>query len=263
MSEAVNDYKKIQTVDGYENNINETKKKLQESDEEIIELGNEFDFDGFQVVRREFFAHTKEPSASFSNCKFYVNAACLSRFPEVDFVQALVNQETKILALRPCEENDRDAIMWCNSTKGKRKVKQITCKLFFAKIFTLMDWNPEHRYKLLGKVIHANGEYLIAFDLTSTEVYQRVFKEGEKPKTSRTPVFPVGWQDQFGLPYEEHRRSMQVNIFEGYAVYAIKDTKHKEIKDSDVTEISENSLLNGHSGGDVNEQGSIKHNSIS
>jgi hypothetical protein len=86
-----------------------------------------------------------------------------------------------------------------------------------------MDWNTDYRYKLLGKVIHANDEYLIAFDLSATEVYQRVFKDGEKPKTSRTPVFPEGWQNQFGLPFKEHRNSMQVNIFEGYAVYGIKE----------------------------------------
>ena len=28
-------------------------------DDEILELGDSFDFDGFQVVRREFFAHIK------------------------------------------------------------------------------------------------------------------------------------------------------------------------------------------------------------
>lgn len=106
----------------------------QQANDEIIELGDNFNFDGFQVVRREFFAHTREPSVSFTNCKFYVNAACISKFPDVDYVQALVNQEKKILALRPCNENDRDAIMWCNDTKGKKKAKQITCKLFFAKL---------------------------------------------------------------------------------------------------------------------------------
>ena len=87
-----------------------------------------------------------------------------------------------------------------------------------------MDWNPDYRYKLLGKLIHANGQYMIAFDLTATEVYQRIFPEGAKPKTSRTPVFPAGWQDQFGLPYTEHQQSMQINIFDGYAIYSIKDS---------------------------------------
>ena len=64
---------------------------------------------------------------------------------------------------------------------------------------------------------------MLAFDLSSTEVYQKTYVEGEKPKASRTPVFPSGWQNQFGLPFYEHRQSMQVNIFDGYAIYAIKD----------------------------------------
>ena len=190
---------------------------------DVIELGGEFDYDGYQVVRREFFAHTNEPSITFNNFKVYVNAACLGRFPSVDYVQVLVNSDSKILAIRPCREEERDAFTWCVPGSTRRKPRQITCRLFFAKVFSLMDWNTDYRYKLLGKIIHANDEYLIAFDLSATEVYQRVFKEGEKPKTSRTPVFPEGWQNQFGMPFKEHRNSMQVNIFEGYAVYSIKE----------------------------------------
>lgn len=191
--------------------------------DDLLEMGKSFDFDGFQVVRREFFAHLNEPSVSFNNCKFYVNSACLSKFPITDYVQVLVNRTTKILALRPCQEGERDSFLWCNNTKGKRKSRQVTCRLFFAKIVSLMDWNSDYRYKLIGKLIHANGEYLIAFDLTATEVYQRTFTADDKPKTSKTPVFPAHWQDQFGLPFIEHRKSMQVNIFDGYAIYAIKD----------------------------------------
>ena len=191
--------------------------------DELLEMGESFDFNGFQVVRREFFAHLNEPSVSFNNYKFYVNTACLSKFPETDHVQVLVNRNTKILALRPCAEGERDSFLWCNNSKGKRKPKQTTCKLFFAKIVSLMNWNPDYRYKLTGKLVHANGEYLIAFDLTATEVYKRTFPEGEKPKTSKIPVFPSEWQDQFGLPFKEHRQSMQINIFDGYAIYAIKD----------------------------------------
>ena len=72
---------------------------------------------------------------------------------------------------------------------------------------------------------------MIAFDLNATETYQRTFAEGAKPKTSRTPVFPAGWQDQFGLPYKEHQQSMQISIFDGYAIYSIKDTSSSEAAD--------------------------------
>ena len=100
----------------------------------------------------------------------------------------------------------------------------MTGKFFFAKLFELMDWNIDYRYKLLGKVIHANDEYLIVFDLNASEIYQRIAKDGGKPKTARTPVFPAGWKDQFGLPYREHQKSLQINIFDGYAIYGIKDS---------------------------------------
>lgn len=191
--------------------------------DELWEMDDSFDYNGFQVVRREFFAHINEPSISFNNYKFYVNTACLSRFPNTEYVQVLVNQETKILALRPCGDRDRDSFAWCRDSKGKRKPKQITCRIFFGKIMSLMGWNPDYRYKLLGKLIQANGEYLIAFDLNSTEVYQRTISEGVKSKTSRTPVYPASWQNHFGLPFEEHKKSLQVNLFSGYAVLSISD----------------------------------------
>ncbi len=191
--------------------------------DEVVVLGNNVDLNKFQVVRREFFAHLYEPAATFNDCKFYVNSACLARFPDVDYVQVLVNQETRTLALRPCEAGARDSFPWCHISKGKRKPKAITCKLFYAKIVSMLNWNPDDRHKLLGRLIHANGEYLLAFDLNAPETYPKVFVDGEKPKRSRVPRYPADWQNQFGLPYYEHRQSMQINIFDGYAVYAIKE----------------------------------------
>lgn len=179
-----------------------------------------FSYDGYQVVRGEYFAHLYEPSISFSRSKISLNTACLKRFPSIDYVQILVNSEENKLAVRPCSEDEKDSFLWCTS---KRKPKQITCRVFYAKIIDLMNWNSDYRYKLLGKLIKSGNEYLFIFDLTATEIYQRVMQEGEKSKTSRVPVFPAQWQNQFGLPVDEHRKQLQVNIFNGYTVFGIKD----------------------------------------
>ena len=188
-----------------------------------IEEYSDFSYDGFQVVRREFFAHIFEPSITFNNCKVGFNTACINKLSGVEYVQFLVNPDKQLLAVRPCKEEDRDSFMWCSVKGNKRKPRQSTCKMFFAKIVSLMGWNPDYRYKLIGKVIKSNEEYLIVFDLTSTEVYKRTITEDQKVKTSRVPVFPQEWQNQFGLPFEEHRKSLQVNIFDGYAVYGFKE----------------------------------------
>lgn len=181
-----------------------------------------FSYDGYQVVRGEFFAHTFEPSITFNDSKVYVNTACLNRMPTVEYIQILINQQTKKLVVRPCREDEKDSFRWCSNTT-KRRPKQITCRIFYAKLAEMMQWNPNYRYKLLGKMISANGEQLYIFDLKATEVYQRFREEGGKGKNGRTPIFPSEWQNQFGLPIEEHRKQLQINIFDGYTVFGIKD----------------------------------------
>ena len=133
---------------------------------DVIELSDDFDFEGYQVVRREFFAHTFEPSITFNNYKVYVNTACLNKFPHADCVHLLINRESRILALRPCAESARDAFAWCNTSGGRRKPRQVTGKFFFAKLFEMMEWNLDYRYKLLGKVIPAGAVIAGPFSVT-------------------------------------------------------------------------------------------------
>jgi hypothetical protein len=210
-------------------NVDSPVQEKTNQEDDVLELGNSFNLDRFQVVRREFFAHLREPAVTFTDCKFAVNMACLKKFSDTDYVQVLVNSQTKILALRPCHEDARDSYLWCSNTKGQRKPRMVTCRLFFAKIFSFMNWDPGYRYKLLGRVVHANDEYLLAFDLTATEVFQRVGPNGEKVKAGKSGVFPENWQDQFGMPYSEHKKSMQINIFDGYAVFAVTDPDRKKL----------------------------------
>lgn len=200
-------------------------KPTEEAEADVSETiqDNEFSYNGYQVVRREFFAHVYEPSITFNNCKVSFNTACLNRLPDVDYVQMLVNPGEKKLAVRPSSEDEKDSFLWCTNRHSKRKPRQISCRMFFAKVIQLMDWNPDYRYKMLGKLIQSGSEHLFIFDLTAAETYQRILNAGEKPKTSRTPVFPAEWKNQFGLPVEEHRKLLQVNIFEGYTVFGIKD----------------------------------------
>lgn len=188
-------------------------------------LDDNFDYEGYQVVRSEFFAHLREPSINFNNCRVYVNTACLRKLPETDYVQILVNPNTYKLAIRPCNEDDKDAFLWCNRKNGQLKPKYITCRVFFAKIAEMLNWNPDYRYKILGKLVKSDEDELLVFDLKATEIFRKIYREGERPKMSRTPVFPAEWKNQFGLSVEEHRKALQIDIFNGYAVFDLKESK--------------------------------------
>ena len=195
-------------------------------DIEIIE-DDSFSYEGFQVVRGEFFAHIYEPSFTFNGNKVSVNTACIKKLPNTEFVQILVNPEEKKLAVRPCTEDEKDSFRWCTANSKKRSPKQITCRVFYAKVVSLMDWNPYYRYKLLGKLIRSGGELLFVFDLTSPEIFMRTVKDDGKVKSSRTPTYPEEWKNQFGVPVAEHQHSLQINIFDGYAVFGIQESAEK------------------------------------
>jgi hypothetical protein len=186
-----------------------------------------FSYEGYQVVRGEYFAHINEPSITISDYKISFNSACIKKAPSVEYVQVLVNSEKKNLVIRPCGDDVKDSFSW---RTAKCKPKQITCRVFFALVVNLMNWNSDYRYKIIGKQIKSQGEYIFVFDLTSTEIYQRqnVCDENgnEKRKTMQRPVYPDDWKDQFGLPVDVHRKALQINIFDGYAVFGIKENKH-------------------------------------
>ncbi len=75
---------------------NETLIQSSSRDLQIIE-DDAFSYEGYQVVRGEFFAHTYEPSFTFNGNKVSVNTACIKKLPKTDFVQILVNPDEKNL----------------------------------------------------------------------------------------------------------------------------------------------------------------------
>ena len=180
----------------------------------------DFSYDGYQVVRAEFFAHLYEPSVTLNKETVSVNAACLRKLPDFEYVQFLVNPGEKKLAVKPCSEDMKDSFRWCTGDGKKRKPKKITCKIFFAKVMSLMDWDPRYRYKILGKLIRAKDDSLFVFDLSSAEAYHNRIK-GE-PDSTRSPHYPEEWKNQFGIPATEHQDIQQISIFDDYTVFRIE-----------------------------------------
>ena len=192
---------------------------------EIIDVEN-FDYEGFQIVRGEFFGHVFEPCIVFNNKKVYVNTACVRQFPDTDYVHIGVNAEKKLLIVKPVDESTKDSVRWIRE-KNRSKPKQISCLIFYAKVFTLMEWDFNNRYRLLGKLIRSKGEMFFLFDLKTPEIFIGKTVDG-KTKVSRTASYPDDWKNHFGLSVKEHQANLQVNIYNGYAFFAIEDKNTKE-----------------------------------
>ena len=199
-----------------------------EDSNEILEIDS-FDYEGYQVARGEFFAHLREPGITFSRNKVFVNSACLAKRQDTEYIQILVNPEDKMLIVRPCLEEEKDSFRWTTGGK-KRTPRHITCKVFYAKVFSMMNWDPEKKYRLIGKLIRIDNELMFAFDLKTPSVFIQKDKREGKGGYLRTPNYPEEWKNQFGISVKEHVNCLQVNLSNGFAIFGLKkeDTAYIE-----------------------------------
>ena len=79
-------------------------------DQKALELAQDFSYDGYQVVRRELFAHLREPAVVIRRDSVTFNTACIAGLEDAVYIQILVNQDNKRMVVRKCEENDKDAL---------------------------------------------------------------------------------------------------------------------------------------------------------
>ena len=174
-------------------------------EQEVVNLA------GYQVTKAELFAHTREPAVTVWDNKIKFNMACLRRFPGVTYIQLLIHPEQQRLIIRPCEPDAPDSLRWANGG-GEKEVKNrdMICQIFAAKLFDLMNWDKQFRYKMLGKPAIYNNEALYLFKLTDFELF---VTNGSKKKRS---YLPEDWRDCFGIPFESHEDAYNIDLAEGY-----------------------------------------------
>ena len=232
--------------------INQTIENTENIDQKALELAQDFSYDGYQVVRRELFAHLREPAVVIRRDSVTFNTACIAGLEDAVYIQILVNQDNKRMVVRKCEENDKDALRWCIEKPDKRKSRKMSNKLFSAMMYDMMGWNTDCRYKILGHKITHEDETMYIFDLLETEIFmdtkrkkkanpdsvekkeELVTAETDQTpeqnqeeiaakvarKLNRIPFYPKAWKDSFGLSVEEHKKALETNITDGYIEFS-------------------------------------------
>lgn len=190
------------------------------------ELESTFSYDGYQVVRKELFAHLRDPAIVIRKDSITFNTACITGLEDVVYVHVMFNSDLKRIVVRGCDENDKDALRWCIAKPDKRKSRKMTCKPFSELVYKEMGWDTECRYKMLGYRISFEGETLYVFDLLVPEIFHEGQKrknetdqknaQETKPANTRKGFYPDDIAGTFGVPVEEHLKESEVKQMDGY-----------------------------------------------
>lgn len=205
-------------------------------EERRLELERTYSHEGYLVIRKELFAHQRDPAMTIRDRSITFNTACLNGFENVVWIKVMINEDLKRIAITPCDENDKDAVRWCVAKPDKRKSRNITCPDLTDKIYELMGWDKAYRYKMLGYHIRPNGEELYIFDLLvweRTKNGSRRKKETILSEEAMEPIegsveedkdegkFPEAVAESFGVPVDQHRRDTEIKEMDGYVTAAL------------------------------------------
>jgi hypothetical protein len=207
-----------------------------------------FDFDGFEVVRREWFSKANCPAVTLKYGSVLFNVRAIRKLNECRFIQILINTEKKLMIVKPCDEDDKDSLQWSKLDKHNKTVpRMIRGDVFTAHLYNDMKWGIESTVKVLATLQICNGERIFVFNLANAEAYLRLAEpSADDPKRRiRKEYMPSHWQGHYGESYEESKNQI-VTTFEGVPEGFVKITlPSKEIKHNSSTEKPKEETENG------------------
>lgn len=186
------------------------------SDHEFPEGGllSREELNEFEYVRPEFTTPVFKPKITFDCTHFTANAACVRLFPESEYVQLLANPAKKRLLVWPCNQFDKGSVKWSNIKNGNPQSRGITAKPLCAKVFRMMNWIADYRYKVMAVYQELDELKFVVFNLVECEMYvpSEVTTPDGKVKKKRTRMFPIDWEKSFGTPYAEYKETYETDI---------------------------------------------------
>ena len=171
---------------------------------------------GYKVVRADYFPSLDQLTMTISNGKLRFNTACLKKFEDVEYVELLLNTVTNTIAIRPCDEDNPNAIHWGKLREERWVVSTLGCRGLSRTLFDLMSWEDEGKYRFRGQYVSHGDQKLLVFELDEpviTKTVEQVIVPNEPDENEEAAeeqeeiviketvrVYPDSWTSLFGAP---------------------------------------------------------------
>lgn len=181
-------------------------------------------FDGYELPPRTQFSMVKKPAVSIKYGEMTFNMACIRLFEGIKYILPIVNTAKKRMALIMCPEEDSASVEWARQKNGVWVNKSISSLEFLEKMFRMMNWNRECRYKVLGRVANSDQGLVMLFDLEEAIMFTPQPQEFTDPMTGevkkkQVKFFPDIYKGRIGRSYNDYVATHQMSMFENIVSY--------------------------------------------
>lgn len=196
------------------------------------------ELEGYELPPRTQFSMLSKPTLSIKYREFTCNMACIRLFEGVKYVLPIVNRAKKRFAIVPCAEEESSSVQWAREKDGKWDNRTIVSLEFIEKIYAMMGWDRNCRYKILGRVANSSSGLILIFDLEEAIFFapkatEYVDKETGKVIKRKAVYYPDEYKDRIGKSYNDYVAVRQMSIFEFLEGYVGKTYSDAKREDSD------------------------------
>lgn len=214
--------------------------------------GQELEFEdlsGYELPPRTQFSMLSKPAVSIKYGKMTFNMASVRMFDEALFILTPVNRDKKRLMVVPCKEEESASLQWARirESDDTKVNRTISSEEFILKLYKMMGWKLNCRYKILGRVALAKPGPMpvLIFDLEEAIMFDSkpmefVDEETGEIKKKQVKYYPEEYKDCIGKSYNDYIEAKQMNIFEfldEYTGQSYSDLPEEEIPDASAIEM--------------------------
>ena len=129
----------------------------------------EIDLKNLDTVNASLFTRPKGPALTIKNDGIIFNAECIQGLDDAEYINIIMDRDRLQLYVIKCEENDDNALRWCNIYDEKKRPRKLSGKGFVDLLFRLVGWDIRNRYIVKGSLENINGIEAYRFRLKDAE----------------------------------------------------------------------------------------------
>ena len=136
---------------------------------QVMAKQGDIDLRGMELICGRYFADAYVPSATFNDDALRFSSSCVRKFDGEEYVELLIHPVRKLLVVRPCKKEHKNAIRWMSYSSGKFFGRDIGCAAYIGVLYGLLNWEPATKYKLRCVLHKVSGETVAIFDARNAQ----------------------------------------------------------------------------------------------
>ena len=136
----------------------------------------------------------------------------------------MLSENKKRMVVAICAEEEISSIEWARLKKDKWVKRSISCPEYVQRIYKMMNWNKDCRYKVYGRLANSERGLVLVFDLASAVMFDPLPEEyfdkhTGKMKKRIVKYYPDEIRMKLGRSYSDYEALQQRSSFESLSGY--------------------------------------------